>query len=112
MLLKNNGFFLLELLLSLSVWFMIGTFFLPLLIDLSTQSQQQLITKKANQFLFEALQANLMGESNYASYSIQVNGTEYKVFWGESAMIGKMEVCVKVEETMFKPQTELCAIPE
>jgi competence protein ComGE len=112
MLLKNNGFFLLELLLSLSVWFMIATFFLTILIDLSTQSQQQLTTQKANQFLFEALQANLMVESNFASYSILNNGTEYNIFWGESSILGKREVCVKVEETIFQPKVELCAMPE
>ncbi|MEH7013928.1 hypothetical protein V7087_24480, partial [Neobacillus niacini] len=69
MLWKNDGFFLLELLLSLSAWFMLGMFFIPLLMDLSYQSQQLVRDKKAKQFLFEELQANLVEDRSNSSYS-------------------------------------------
>lgn len=112
MLLKNDGFFLLELLLSLSAWFMLGMFFMPILIELSNQSQQLVRDKKAVLFLFEELQANLTEDRTNSNYSIFHNGTEYKIYWKQSSVIGQKEVCVKVEETSFLPRTEICKVPE
>lgn len=112
MLWKNDGFFLLELLLSLSVWFMIGMFFMPLLMELSTQSEQLVRNKKAVQCLFEELQANLTADRTNSNYSIFHNGTEYKVYWAQLSGIGQKEVCVKVDETSLLPKTEICKIPE
>lgn len=111
MLWKSDGYFLLELLLSLSVWFMIGMFFMPLLIELSSQSEQLVRDKKAVQFLFEELQANFTEDRTNSNYSIFHNGTEYKIFWNRQS-IGQKEVCVKVDETFFLPKTEICKVPE
>lgn len=112
MLWKSDGFFLLELLLSLSAWFMIGMFFMPLLMDFSTQAQQLVRDKKAVQFLFEELQANLTEDRTNSKYSIFHNGTEYKIYWIQPSDIGPKEVCVKVDETAFLPSTEICKVPE
>jgi competence protein ComGE len=112
MLWKNDGFFLLELLLSLSAWFMMSMFFMPLLMELSHQSQQLVRDKKAVQFLFEELQANLTEDRTTSNYSIYHNGTEYKIYWIQSSDIGQKEVCVKVDKTAFLPKTEICKVPE
>jgi competence protein ComGE len=112
MLRKNDGFFLLELLLSLSAWFMMSMFFMPLLMELSHQSQQLVRDKKAVQFLFEELQANLTEDRTNSNYSINHNGTEYKIYWIQSSDIGQKEVCVKVDKTAFLPKTEICKVPE
>ncbi|MDQ1001526.1 competence protein ComGE [Neobacillus niacini] len=112
MLWKNDGFFLLELLLSLSAWFMMGMFFMPLLMELSNQSQQLVRDKKAVQFLYEELQANLTEDRTNSNYSILHNGTEYKIYWNQSSGTGQKEVCVKIEGNSFLPRTEICKVPE
>lgn len=112
MLRRSDGFFLLELLLSLSAWFMMGMFFMPLLMDLSIQSQQHIRDTMAEQFLFEELQANLIEDRIRSNYSIFHNGTEYKVYWKQSSSNGGKEVCVTVDETSFLPKTEICKVPE
>lgn len=91
---------------------MIGLIFMPLLMDLTHQSQQLLRDKKSKQFLFEELQANLAEDRTNSSYSIFHNGTEYKVYWNQSPGNGQKEVCVKVEKNPLLPATEICAIPE
>jgi competence protein ComGE len=112
MLSKNDGYFLLELLLSLSAWFMMGTFFIPLLMDISNQSRQLVQDKKAKQFLFEELQANLVEDRTNSKYSIFHNGTEYKIYWAQSTVNGQKEVCVEVDGNTYLPRTKLCKLPE
>lgn len=112
MLWKNDGFFLLELLLSLSALFMICIFFIPLLLDLTNQSQQLARNKKVKQFLYEELQANLSADWSNSSYSVFHNRIEYKVYWKQSSLYEQKEVCVKVDENTFLQRIEICAIPE
>ncbi|MGX6442734.1 hypothetical protein ACWM35_05825 [Neobacillus sp. K501] len=110
MLLKNDGFFLLELLLSLSVWIMIGLFFVPLLMDLKNQSQELEIYKKANQLLYEELHATLSDDHLEARYSVIEKGREYQIEWRDGG--GEKEVCVSVVEVSSQQKTEICANPE
>lgn len=112
MLLKNKGFFLLELLLSLSAWLLIGLFLLPLLIDLTNQYKQLEVDKYARQLLYEELQAKLIDGQSYESYSVFLNGKEFKINWRDSSDPSSKEVCVKVEENSFYPNTEICGVPE
>lgn len=110
MLLKNDGFFLLELLLSLSVWIMIGLFFVPLLMDFKNQSQEHEIYIKANQLLYEELHATLSGDHLESSYSVFEEGREYQIEWRDGG--GEKEVCVSVVEVFSQEKTEICANPE
>jgi competence protein ComGE len=112
MLSKNDGFFLLELLLSLSALFMLSIFFLPLLHDLTNQSQQLVRNKKAKQFLYEELQANLLLDRSNSYYSVFHNGIEYKIYWVQSSGNGQKEACVKVDENTILQRIEICAVPE
>jgi competence protein ComGE len=110
MLLKNDGFFLLELLLSLSVWIMIGVFFVPLLIDLKNQSQELEITNKANQLLYEELHAKLSVDLLDSGYSVFDSRREYRIDWRDAGEL--KEVCVSVVEGSSQPKTEICAFQE
>jgi competence protein ComGE len=112
MLSKNEGFFLLELLLSLSALLMLCLFFMPLLMDVSNQSHRLASEKKAKQLVFEELQANLLEDRTSHNYSKFLNGTEYKIYWNQSPVNGQKEVCVEVGEQTFHPRIEICAIPE
>jgi competence protein ComGE len=113
MLLKNNsGYFLLELLLSLSAWLMISLFFVPLLSDLAVQSQQLIIEQKLNQILYEELQAKLKDSPSYNSYSLTHNGLVFTIQWNESVVLEKKEVCVSFEGSSVIKKTEVCARQE
>jgi competence protein ComGE len=112
MLSKNDGFFLLELLLSLSAWFMISLFFIPLLIELKSQSVQLELDKKVTHLLYEELQANLINNGVATNYSVTHNGLEYKINWRDTPGSSQKEVCVKVEENAIFAKSEKCATPE
>ncbi|MDF2856608.1 MAG: hypothetical protein K0Q87_2459 [Neobacillus sp.] len=111
MLSKNDGFFLLELLLSLSAWFMISLFFIPLLIELKSQSIQLEVDKKITHLLYEELQANLIN-GIATNYSVTHNGLEYQINWSDTPGSSQKEVCVKVEKNAISAKTEKCATPE
>nr|WP_263325739.1 hypothetical protein [Neobacillus sp. Marseille-Q6967] len=100
MLPRGNGYFLLELLLSLAAWFMLGLFFIPLFIDMTNQAWQLGVERKANQLIFEELQAKLNDPSSFFGYTVSDNGLNYRVDWNESAA-GQKEVCVQVEKDTF-----------
>jgi competence protein ComGE len=85
---------------------------MPLLMDLSIQSQQLVREKKAKQLLFEELHANLIDGRSNSSYSIVHNGTQYNIYWILSEDSGQKEVCVKVDENSFIRRTEICSVPE
>ncbi|XJZ26205.1 hypothetical protein ACF5W4_12480 [Bacillota bacterium Lsc_1132] len=108
MLQKNSGFFLIELLLSLSVLLMLSLFFVPLFVDLTRQSQQLELEKHAEQLLFEELQASIINGSPSPDHSIFLNGIEYKLTWINRDPEGVQEVCVKLE----KSQKTICRFAE
>lgn len=109
MLSRGNGYFLLELLLSLSAWFMLGLFFIPLLIDMTNQAWLLGAERKATQLIFEELQAKLNDPSSFSGYTVSDNGLDYIVEWNESAA-GEKEVCVQVEKDGLLYKT--CKMPE
>lgn len=106
MLRNNKGYFLLDLLLSLSALFMIFLYLTPLLTDLWEMSGRHNIEKTARQLVFEELQAKLVNNSSMDQYITVQNGIEYQIYWRESP--GLLEVCVRVEETSRYPKTEVC----
>jgi competence protein ComGE len=106
MLQNNKGYFLLDLLLSLSALFLVTLYLTPMLMDLREQSGRLEIEKTARQLMFQELQAKLIHSNNPANYAITKNGIEYQIYWREFS--GMMEVCVKVEETPLHSKTEVC----
>lgn len=109
---NEKGFFLLELLLSLSAWFMLCLFLLPVLIEIKGQIEQEEINRTAEQLMYEELQAQLLGKQSYTGYSVFESGIEFKVLWRDSVLNGDKEVCVKVEHTSFNNKTEKCGLQE
>ncbi|ETI67331.1 hypothetical protein [Neobacillus vireti] len=112
MLRNNKGFFLLELLLSLSALLMLSLFLLPLLMDLKGQSRQLGVENKARQLMYEELQAKLIANPTFTNYTFVENGVEYKIIWKDSLTAGQKEVCVRVERNSFLPQIEICSVLE
>ncbi|MDR6998728.1 competence type IV pilus minor pilin ComGE [Neobacillus niacini] len=112
MLQKNKGFFLLELLLSLSAWFMMCLFFMPIIINLNSQSKKLEIEKKSRQLVFQELEAQIIEGKLDNNYSVFQDGIEYKISWRDSVFSGAREVCVNVEETSFLSKTEICGMQE
>lgn len=110
MLLNNKGFFLLELLLSLSAMFLICLVFVPLVTDLKKQSVNLETEKKMRQLMYEELEAKLIDNRTFANYTLAQNGIGYQITWEDS--FGQKEVCVKVEKTSLHLENEICGILE
>ncbi len=108
MLLKNNGFIMAELILSLSAMLMICLFFTPLLIDLVKQSNQLQIEKHANQLLFEELHSLIINNQPSQDHSTIHNGIEYQINWSATDIPEQRKVCVKVEKNSFHSEINLC----
>ena len=112
MLKSTRGFFLLELLLSLSAWLMLSLFFLPLLIDLREQSLHLELESKAKQLMYEELQSKLINNKTFSNYTSILNGVEYQILWKDSDAVNQKEVCVRIEKSSFLPETEICGFLE
>jgi type II secretory pathway pseudopilin PulG len=111
MLRSTKGYFLLELLLSLSALLMLCLYLLPLLLELREQSQQLDLENRARQIMFEELQAKLISKETFSGYSFIQNGVEYKITWKDTGADQK-EVCVRIEKNSFLPEIERCGILE
>jgi competence protein ComGE len=112
MLRNNNGFFLLELLLSLSALLMICLFLMPLLVEVRAQSRQLEIGQMAQQLMYEELQARLIDSQTFTDYTFIQNNIDYKVIWKDTGAAGQKEVCVTVEKNSFLPEKSVCGILE
>jgi competence protein ComGE len=112
MLRSTRGFFLLELLLSLSAWLMLSLFLLPLLIELRQQSRQLELESKARQLVYEELQMKLISNRTNSNYTSILNGVEYQIIWKNTVVADQKEVCVRIEKNSFLPETEICGLLE
>jgi hypothetical protein len=112
MLRNTKGFFLLELLLSLSAWFMLSLFCLPLLIDLRNQFRQLELQSRARQLMYEELQTHLTSNKPFSNYTTILNGVEYQIIWKKTGAVDQKEVCVRIEKNSFLPETEICGLLE
>lgn len=112
MLQTSKGYFLLELLLSLSALLMLCTFLVPLLVQIRDQSRQLKIENHARQYMFEELQARMMEQQNFNNYSVIQDGVIYQIVWHDTYETGREVVCVKVERNSFVHEIEKCRIFE
>ncbi|MGF6948449.1 competence protein ComGE [Neobacillus sp. B4I6] len=108
MLRSTRGYFLLELLLSLSAWLMLSLFLLPLLIELREQSRQLEWESKARQLMYEELQTKLISNKTFSNYTTILNGVEYQITWKDTGAADQKEVCVRIEKNSLQPETEIC----
>jgi competence protein ComGE len=112
MLRNNRGFFLLELLLSLSALLLLSLFLIPLFMDVRDQLRQIEIENSLRKFMYEELQAKVMDGRTFNNYTAIENGIEYQISWRDSTGTGQMEVCVKVEENSILHEMQRCAVLE
>jgi len=112
MLQNNKGFFLLELLLSLSALLLLCLYLLPLLMDVTTQAQQLEIKGTAKKLLYAELQSKLIGNRTFIDYEFLQNRIVYKINWQDTSITNQKEVCVKVEKTSSLPETKVCGFLE
>ncbi|MCM3566625.1 hypothetical protein [Neobacillus mesonae] len=108
MLRNNNGYFLLELLLSLSAMFLICLYFIPLLIDLRQQTIGLEKEKAARQLMFEELQGKLNDTVDYRNQSFSQNGIVYEIYWKDLEGSSLKEVCVSAMGKTGRPEVEKC----
>ncbi|MBV7507464.1 hypothetical protein KW850_19675 [Bacillus sp. sid0103] len=112
MLRNTNGYFLLELLLSLSALLILSMFLLPLLTELREQSRQLELERKARQLMYEVLQMNLVSNQPTVNSTTIQNGVEYQILWKDSESANQKEVCVRVAKNSFLPEVEVCGLLE
>lgn len=112
MLPNSRGYFLLELLLSLSAWLMLSSFLLPLLLEVRNQSFQVEVENQARKMMYEELQARMMDHQNFTNYNVVQDGIEYQIIWGDTFESERREVCVKIENNTLVHETKICGIFE
>ena len=112
MLRNNKGYFLLELLLSLSTMLMICLFLLPLLMEVREQSRRLEIEKTAQKIMYEELKARIIDGRIFSNYTIRENNIEYNIIWENLNQTGQKEVCVRVEKNSVYPEANICGILE
>ncbi|WP_371321645.1 competence type IV pilus minor pilin ComGE [Robertmurraya korlensis] len=103
MLFKTNGFFLVELLLSLSVWLVLTLFLLPMFIQVSKQSLNTQYSREASKILYDSLQEVMFTGSIKDQLTIQRKGKSYTV----TKEVTKNEVCVSYDNS-FKKEVLIC----
>lgn len=106
---KTDGFFLPEMLLSLSAWLMIAGVFFPLIMKLVNQSVGLKQGFEGSRLLYEELLRTKKEGVLPASDSFLVNGTEYVISIESSGGNAGVEVCIKYEN-VFKNEEEICEI--
>ncbi|MBS4191274.1 type II secretion system protein [Bacillus sp. FJAT-49705] len=96
---RSNGFFLPEMLLSLSAWLIIAMVFFPLIMGVINRSIQLHQEYDGTQLLYETLQKAKKEERVPVHELIKINQTVYEVYQ-ESVNDGSLEVCVKYEDIL------------
>ncbi|WP_102274583.1 phosphatase [Cytobacillus massiliigabonensis] len=108
---KNDGFFLAELLLTLSAWLLIASVLFPLIIQAVNQSLQVRQEFLAAEILYESLIDSKKRSVYPLNETIVVNQTLYEIITKENGESANMEVCIKYEDFLQKSY-ETCEIFE
>lgn len=103
MLYKTNGFFLIELLLSLSIWMVLTLFLLPMFIQVSKQSLNTQYSREASKILYDSLQEVVFTGAIKDHLTVQRKGKLFTV----TEEASKNEVCVRYENS-FEKEVLIC----
>lgn len=109
MLRRNNGYFLVELLLSLSTWILVTGGLLPLVLHLHYLSDLIQLENTANHLLFDELETYLVVGAHTGNKTILLNGTRFEIKWNEDSEQG--EVCVEYHD-LYSNSQKKCKSPE
>lgn len=96
MLLENKGFFLTEMLLSLSVWLIAAGFFLPLVYQVKNQSYRLYLENTATHILYDELGKMSTEGMAGSNRTVSRNGISYDIKWERA----NMEVCVVFKDAI------------
>lgn len=97
---RNDGFFLAELLLTLSAWLVIASVFFPLIIDAVNKSMQLRQEYNALQLLYENL-IEAKKEGVYPNIGTRmIDRTSYEMALETSEKEALVEVCIKYEDIL------------
>jgi competence protein ComGE len=96
--LKNNGFYMAELLLSLSGWLLIACILVPMFIQLNKQSIQIQERSDALHILYEYVQTIVVENPDRENVIITRGDTQYEIVWREESVNRKMEVAISYED--------------
>ncbi|PLR85968.1 hypothetical protein CVD25_04440 [Bacillus canaveralius] len=107
---KSNGFFLAELLLSLSAWVLAASFLLPAAMKLAWQSSTLQQENAALQLLYEELQMLVTDGASPRDYEVSKNGTNFHVYPKMNAT--GTEVCVEFESHFSKKISKCAAVEQ
>lgn len=104
--LKNDGFLLPEILLTMSAWLVIATVIIPLIVNVKDQSVHLKQEFHGTKVLYEALLRAKKDEHQPQQGIVILNQTSYEIYLGNSEENKELEVCVKFENVYKKLQTK------
>lgn len=104
---KNDGFFMAELLLSLTAWLIVAGVFFPLIIRAVEHSVEIEQDFESIQLLYESLQKTVVEGHLPSGESVKKNQTVYEIFLKEGSEL--TEVCIKYED-IFQKANEKCEV--
>lgn len=109
MLRKTDGYFLAELLLSLSTWLLITLFLLPLLMLLKDQSVGLQLENTALHLLYDELERKIDEGVSVSDKVVILNGFSYEITWIDDT--SQTEVCVEYKD-VYSSIHKKCKSPE
>ncbi|KAB2338501.1 type II secretion system protein [Cytobacillus depressus] len=104
---KNKGFFLPEMLLTLTAWLLIASIFFPLIMNLVNHSIRLQQDYEGTKVLYEALLQAKKEDRAPFSELIALNRTVYEISQEASGNRNGVEVCVKYVD-VFKNDQQKC----
>jgi competence protein ComGE len=96
--LKNEqGFYMAELIISLSGWLLISGILVPLFIQVDKQSIEIQEKSEALHILYEYMQAVTIEDPVKENIIISGDYTQYEIVWGMEQEYGEKEVSIRYE---------------
>lgn len=96
--LRNDGFYMAELMLSLAGWLLIAGFLVPYILQVKKQTIQVHERAEAFHLLAESMQTVLIEHPERVNNTVVKDGISYVVMWQE----GGKEVCITYEDILQK----------
>lgn len=100
--LKNNGFYMAELLVSLSGWLIITGILIPMFLQANKQIKELEQKSDALHLLYEYVQTVMIEKSTEENIIMKKGNTQYEINWQEGLEDGKREVFITYENVFGK----------
>ncbi|WP_338470236.1 hypothetical protein R4Z10_15725 [Niallia sp. XMNu-256] len=94
---RNEGYYLSELLISLSGWILVASILVPMMISLTKQTVEIQEKSEANHFLYEYVQKVVIEKPERTNFSVTKNSKEYDITWDDEKDELKSEVSIRYE---------------